>query len=356
MRADPISPAAIAEAAFVSAYPLLERRRLMVQATATAAPDPETLRAPVNTLVHGRATPDTLRCSAWLDLGGGPIVLSVPDTWGRYYALWLRDAWGRVFASIGARTTGTGRRDFILLGPGSRAADAPRGPLLVAPTRTVQIAGRIEAVGETDAWAYTGFRLSGARAPAPAAVPGEADLNAAELLATVLRVAEDEHARNAPLDRLRELGVASVTAEGLELAVRRGRAVLRVAAQSCSAHGWQRVCDEPAADVLHLLAGTDAEQRPLSGAERYLLRFEPDNPPPAHGFWELIAGGRSIGDRHPLALDVGGALEFHIQHKPPARAQRWNWLPAPAGPFSLGLHLYWPRAEPWSPPPITRLR
>ena len=108
--------------------------------------------APVNTLVCGRATPDTLRCSASLDLTAGPIVLSVPDTWGRYYALWLRDARGRVFASIGARTTGTGRHDFVVLGPGRHAARAPAGctPIL-APTRTVQLAGCLEAVGETDA-------------------------------------------------------------------------------------------------------------------------------------------------------------------------------------------------------------
>ena len=60
-------------------------------------------------LVHGRDTPDTLQSSGWLDLAAEPIVLSVTDTFGRYYVLWLRDAWNTVFASVGARTTGRRR-------------------------------------------------------------------------------------------------------------------------------------------------------------------------------------------------------------------------------------------------------
>src|SRR4051812_16368228 len=144
------SPAAIAEAAFLSAYPLLAGRRRMAQDTAVTQPDPATLRAPVNTLVHARATPDTLRCSGWLDLARGPVVLSVPDTCGRYYALWLRDAWDQVFASLGARTTGTGRRSFALIGPRHDGLRLPAGITpIAAPTRLVRIAGCIEAVSET---------------------------------------------------------------------------------------------------------------------------------------------------------------------------------------------------------------
>lgn len=37
-----------------------------------------------------------------------------------------------------------------------------------------------------------------------------------------------------------------------------------------------------------------------------------------------------------------------------------NWLPAPAGPFSLTMRLYWPKAEAldgnWMPPPVRRER
>ena len=155
---------AIAEAAFVRAYPLVAGRRAMALATAVSAPDPATMRAPLNTLVHGRDTPDTLRSSAWLDLADEPLVLTVPDTRGRYYALWLRDAWSDVFASVGARTTGTWRGAFALLGPRHHACALPQGLTpIAAPTRTVHLGGRLEAVGERPGedlqWAYDGFRV-----------------------------------------------------------------------------------------------------------------------------------------------------------------------------------------------------
>ena len=49
-----------------------------------------------------------------------------------------------------------------------------------------------------------------------------------------------------------------------------------------------------------------------------------------------------------------------MQHAPPARALRSNWLPAPAARFLLWLRLYEPKPSGldgrWTPPTITRAR
>jgi len=117
----PISVAdatAIARDGYVFGYPLvlMDRRRR---------------GAPVNRFTHahelpgagGAATsPDTglLRSAAWLDLGPQPVVPTVPDTYGRCFALALVDGWGDVFASVGSRTTGSRGGAYAICGPAWR--------------------------------------------------------------------------------------------------------------------------------------------------------------------------------------------------------------------------------------------
>ena len=55
---------------------------------------------------------DTLFAVAWADLEKEPLVLSVPDTNGRYYVIALFDMWSNVFTSFGKRNTGTGAGKF----------------------------------------------------------------------------------------------------------------------------------------------------------------------------------------------------------------------------------------------------
>jgi hypothetical protein len=97
-----------------------------------------------------RSNFDTLYSIAWLDLTKEPLVISVPDTSGRYYLLPMLDMWTDVFASPGWRTTGTKAGNFLVTPPGWSGA-APEGFARInAPTAYVWIIGRTKTDGPAD--------------------------------------------------------------------------------------------------------------------------------------------------------------------------------------------------------------
>jgi hypothetical protein len=119
-------------------------------------------RGPMNTFSHARTFPpatfrgathpnfDTLYSLAWLDLTKEPVVISVPDTRGRYYLLQLLDMWTDSFAGVGKRTTGTGAGDFAVVGPGW-LGKLPQGMQRInAPTPFVWVIGRTRTDGPQD--------------------------------------------------------------------------------------------------------------------------------------------------------------------------------------------------------------
>ena len=88
---------------------------------------------------------------AWLDLAEEPVIVSVPDTNGRYYLLPMLDMWTNVFASPGWRATGTQAGDFAVIPPGWHLGPSklPEGvQAIYAPTPYVWIIGRTKTLPE----------------------------------------------------------------------------------------------------------------------------------------------------------------------------------------------------------------
>ena len=93
---------------------------------------------------------DTLYSFGYADLTKEPVVVSVPDTGGRYYLLPLLDMWTDVFASPGWRTTGTQAGNFLVT-PRGWSGIVPAGfTQIEAPTPYVWIIGRTKTDGPAD--------------------------------------------------------------------------------------------------------------------------------------------------------------------------------------------------------------
>src|SRR5262245_41116119 len=152
----------VARDAYIYAYPIVTMDVSMRQSTNVPNANTTPLRAPVNQFAHARTYPraedrdvvrynfDTLYSPVWLDLAREPIVLSVPDTGGRYYLLPMLDMWTDVFAVVGSRTTGTKVGNFALVAPGWNGTLPDGMTKIVAPTPTIWILGRTQTNGPAD--------------------------------------------------------------------------------------------------------------------------------------------------------------------------------------------------------------
>ena len=92
---------------------------------------------------------DTLYSVARVDVSGGPVLLSVPDTGGRYYVLQFVDAWTNNFAYVGRRATGTAAGSFLLVPPGW-AGSSGGSRVIEFPTAVGAIVGRWACDGPAD--------------------------------------------------------------------------------------------------------------------------------------------------------------------------------------------------------------
>src|SRR3979411_2782473 len=106
---------AIGVEAYLYFYPLLSTDITRVTSTNIEA-GKELLKGPMNTFASADAYPpgdlklvvrinfDTLYSLGWLDLTKEPVVVSSPDTNGRYFLLPMLDMWTEWFASPSVRT------------------------------------------------------------------------------------------------------------------------------------------------------------------------------------------------------------------------------------------------------------
>src|SRR6478736_5671828 len=151
--------AALAAEAFLYGFPLVfdleEVERFVRQGMGSLPPGAynefshaEKLAGPDDTFVS--INNDTVYSIAQIDVGGGPVLLDVPDAAGRYYVLQFVDAWTNNFAYVGHRATGTAAGDFLLVPPGW-TGDSPGDVTVIrVPTRVASIVGRWACAGEHD--------------------------------------------------------------------------------------------------------------------------------------------------------------------------------------------------------------
>jgi hypothetical protein len=118
----------------------------------------------------------------------------------------------------------------------------------------------------------------------------------------------------------------------------------------------------------------DATKQKLDGTNRYTLRFAPGQLPPVNAFWSLTMykEPQSLLVANPinrylinspmlpqLKRDADGGLTLIVQNQSPGKDKEANWLPAPKGPFSMIMRLYWPKEAAtegkWRQPPLQRV-
>ena len=110
-------------------------------------------------------------------------------------------------------------------------------------------------------------------------------------------------------------------------------------------------------DAVYPTSEADADGKPYSGANKYVMHFDKGQAPPADGFWSLTMYDAAyffvanplnkftVSPRNDLKLNADGSLDIYIQHESPGKDKEANWLPAPKDKFILMMRLYWPKEK-----------
>ncbi len=336
---------------FIFGFPLVLME--MTRRKMTNVEAPVALTAPANQFAHVTSFPDanfhdvvspnadTLYSSAFLNLTDEPIVLSVPDTGGRYYLMPTLDGWSNVFASPGSRTTGTGEGAYAYCGPHFDGSLPDGVERIDCPTSMAWIIGRTQTNGQADFEAVhevqSGFTLTPLSAlgtdytPPPAGIDPDVDMDMGpdakvlsltdeEFLSTLGTLMADNppKAADAPMvNQLAALGVipgekfeAAALGDLMDAVSTGIEAVKEKLSESPPQeleNGWIVIRDgigtygtnyEMRAFVAHIGLGAnlpqdaiypmtlvDADGATLNGSNRYTLHFDAGETPPVHAFW-----------------------------------------------------------------------
>ena len=342
--------------AYLYGFPLVVMD--LTKAAGTAVTVPGEITAPVNQFAvmtrypdaSFRAVPrtglDTLFATAWADLDAEPLVLSVPDTSGRYYVIALFDMWSNVFASIGPRTTGTGAASFLIAGPrwqGTPPADVTK--TFRSPTRFVWVNGQMQANGPQDydvvnalqkQYKLTPLSAWGQPYAPPAAVPVDPNadgtippleriqaMDAAAFFGRLARLMKDNPpaAADGPIvEKLRTLGIEPgkdfdvntldpYVARGLQRAMGAFALLQKGVQDLTTKNGWIVMPANMGAygtdyetragialvglgaiqphDVSYPTAFLDGDEKPLDAGNRYVLHFDKGQTPPTRVSWSI---------------------------------------------------------------------
>ncbi len=336
----------LATEVYVYAYPLV-----LMDVTKQV----QTAKVPINTFQHRRFSPeatevvnpnpDVVYSEAWLDLTE-PMVLSLPDTHGRYYVMAMLDAWTDVFQSPGKRTTGTKKGEFAIVGPKWKGELPKDVDEIKSPTTMVWLLGRTETSRADDAAVaklveqYKLTPLSQWHKPGakPAHVAGRAGADTktapteqvakmdaqtfftrfAELLPGNPPAKEDA----AVVEKIQKLGIVAgqpftlskldaASAKGVEDGAKAALDAIVLAAKGSLGelrNGWTIHWDlgrygtnyglraviafvglgtNAPEDAISPTTHLDAGGRPLNGANKYVLHFDKGKAPPTEAFWSL---------------------------------------------------------------------
>jgi hypothetical protein len=348
---------AIAVDAYLYLYPLVTMDVTRKQIT-NLRPGPGVFGGPMNMFVNVEAFPptdfkavvrpnfDTLYSSAFLDLTKEPVIVSAPDTNGRYYLLPMLDMWSDVFASPGWRTTGTQAGNFLIT-PKGWSGTVPAGLTQIeAPTPYVWIIGRTKTDGPSDYDAVhkiqAGYKITllsrWGKAPEPVAVKidpsvdmktppkTQVDTMAAgnffAYAAELLKLHPPHLTDQAIIAQMKRIGIEpgkSFDMAKVDPVVRKALEDAPAAAQQLMewkmatiariANHWSMNTDTMGVygnyylkramvaqfglganqpeDAIYPLNLADENGTPLDGANKYTIHFDKGATPPVNGFWSL---------------------------------------------------------------------